>query len=270
MTRTNYFAIGLFAALFLTPGAFQARESEALDVPIGGILAWWGKATDIPHGFEVCDGTVVNTPKAVLRGPKPNLQDRFVRGARDHRSFVPQAFEGGGSDTITLGMNTGAHALTVAELPSHSHSMRSHSHTTPNHSHAIAPHDHGMDHVHQVDDHTHTDGVGNAANAGTPGGGGSVSVLTPNASGTTQGLATPPLRTQTPIHPTTFAAKRVTDANTAALGTANDGGGGATSTEPASNTGTIGSGAGHSHPIAAAAIDNRPAYLDVIFIIRVK
>jgi hypothetical protein len=265
------FASIAIAGLFSVAAPLQTPDSNALDVPIGAILIWWGRATDVPHGFEVCDGTVVSTKGAVLRGAKPNLQERFVRGTRDHRSFVPEAFAHGGDDALSLGGTTADHVLTLAELPAHAHPVASHSHTLPDHAHAIAPHTHGMDHIHQEQDHTHADGVGAAANVEPDTGGPpSASALTPDANGATQGASPTPLRTGGPIHRTTFASVTDTQANTAALSTANDGGGGSTSTLPAGNTGASGGGAGHSHALGSVRLDNRPAYLEVIFIIRVK
>jgi hypothetical protein len=74
--------------------------SPAGGVPTGGIIMWSGSIANIPSGFALCDGT----------SGTPDLTDRFVVGA-------------GGSE-YSVG-NTGGQKevqLTVAEMPSHTHS----------------------------------------------------------------------------------------------------------------------------------------------------
>jgi len=98
------------------------------EVPIGTILVWWGRAVDLPEGYEVCDGTPISTLGAVLRGRKPDLRNRFVRGTEDHRSFVPMAFAGGGlerveNETAMVQLSISDHTFTLAanQLPNHNH-----------------------------------------------------------------------------------------------------------------------------------------------------
>jgi len=72
---------------------FSAKNSEKLDsydwenppasplfVPVGGVIMWWGDKAAIPAGYEVCDGGVPTTPGALI-SDKPDLRDKFVKGA---------------------------------------------------------------------------------------------------------------------------------------------------------------------------------------------
>ena len=67
-------------------------------IPSGVIVMWSGSAGNIPVGWALCDG----------RNGTPNLQDRFIVGAGKNYSVGTT----GGQDKV---------ALTVSELPSHSH-----------------------------------------------------------------------------------------------------------------------------------------------------
>lgn len=108
-------------------------------VPVGGVIAWWGDVASIPDGFELCDGRVPTTSGAKLSGPKPDLLGRFPRGASATCRRV-SGLERGGTDEHAAGKTDG-HALAVAEMPSHDHSVRDPGHThginDPGHSHGI-------------------------------------------------------------------------------------------------------------------------------------
>ena len=193
MNRSPALFTGLFllgALSFLRPSSSQepAQVPSPVEVPIGGIILWWGRASEIPDGFEPCDGQSVTTRDAVLRGTKPNLQNKFPRGAADYRTFVPQAYAGGGSDTIVLDENSlklDAHKFTLKEtqLPAHDHEFGPLEHTGLfNHSHAIAAHSHGMDHLHNVADHTHG-GVPTASVNSVSVGAGALAAYLPRRSG---------------------------------------------------------------------------------------
>jgi microcystin-dependent protein len=118
-------------------------------VPSGGIIMWAGAATAIPAGWYLCDGTN-NTP---------DLQDQFIVGAG--KTYAAGAT--GGVASVTL---------TVANLPTHTHTL-----TDPGHTHTIADpgHNHGVvdpGHAHGVYDpgHSHSyqdqvaPGAGNTQN----------------------------------------------------------------------------------------------------------
>lgn len=75
----------------------SAGEAKA---PVGLISIWSGNFSSVPLGWSVCDGS----------NGTPNLRDRFIIGAGDSYSL-----------NSTGGVN--AVALTVENLPSHSHGL---------------------------------------------------------------------------------------------------------------------------------------------------
>ena len=83
----------------------QAEVTSAIaagGVPSGIISMWHGAASAIPSGWVICDGN----------NSTPNLTDKFIKSAA-------AAGATGGSAT------TGAHTLSIAQMPSHNHSMGS-------------------------------------------------------------------------------------------------------------------------------------------------
>jgi len=84
-------------------------------VPRGVIVMWSGSIADIPLGWALCDGT----------NSTPDLRDRFVIGARQDDGVAKTNLTGsltqsGGATTMT-GVS-GSHALTISEMPAHTHS----------------------------------------------------------------------------------------------------------------------------------------------------
>ena len=82
----------------------------AVDVtPFGGIIAYYGDLGNIPTGWSLCDGT---------------------NGTPDMRAAFPVGVGGaytlggtGGTSNITYPAATNGHALTIAEMPAHSHTV---------------------------------------------------------------------------------------------------------------------------------------------------
>ena len=81
--------------------AFTSVDTTSTAFPAGIIALWSGSSASIPGGWTLCDGS----------SSTPDLRDRFVVGATS--SYAVDAT--GGSTT------SGAHTLTTAEIPAHTH-----------------------------------------------------------------------------------------------------------------------------------------------------
>lgn len=85
--------------------------------PAGAIVLWSGAIADIPTGWVLCDGA----------NSTPDLRNRFVVGAGDAYTVAAT----GGAQNVTgttdvkgnhsHGGATASHALTIAQMPAHSH-----------------------------------------------------------------------------------------------------------------------------------------------------
>lgn len=92
-------------------------------VPVGGIIMWSGAVANIPAGWALCNGQVVNG------NTTPNLLDRFIIGAGS-ATYNPGS-TGGSSTTTPTGTisNTAITptgtvsdtTLTTAQIPAHTH-----------------------------------------------------------------------------------------------------------------------------------------------------
>ena len=82
-------------------------------LPSGAIIMWSGKIADIPLGWALCNG---------LNGT-PDLRDRFIVGARQDDAGVAKTNVSG---SLTLNGGEAYHKLTIAEMPSHTHSESGH------------------------------------------------------------------------------------------------------------------------------------------------
>jgi hypothetical protein len=82
------------------------------------IVIWSGSAASIPAGWALCDGT----------NGTPNLRDRFVVGAGS--TYAVGATGGAASGTTSAagahshGGTTGSTALTIDQIPSHTHGIQ--------------------------------------------------------------------------------------------------------------------------------------------------
>lgn len=107
-------------ALNSLPADFQLVLAQIIAnlVPVGAVIAWAGTVASIPAGWALCNGQTV-----AGYGVTPNLTDRFLVGAGN--GYNPGDTGGAVTKTTTSdGAHTPviqAHALTTAELPSHSH-----------------------------------------------------------------------------------------------------------------------------------------------------
>jgi microcystin-dependent protein len=78
---------------------------------------WSGAIGSIPAGWVLCNGsgTLSNG------NPVPDFRDRFIVGAGS--TYSVGATGGSNTHTHTVAVTVNDHALTVAELPSHSHGV---------------------------------------------------------------------------------------------------------------------------------------------------
>ena len=90
-------------------------------VPKGGIIMWSGAVASIPQGWALCDGT----------NGTPDLKDRFVVGA-------------GSGYAVGATGGEATHVLTIAEMPSHTHTQNSHTHIQDAHTHIQNAHRHNQ------------------------------------------------------------------------------------------------------------------------------
>jgi hypothetical protein len=81
------------------PAISGASLTGISGIPSGVILMWSGASSAIPSGWNLCDGN----------NGTPNLTGKFIKSATT----------AGGTGGST---STGAHTLTVAEMPGHNHS----------------------------------------------------------------------------------------------------------------------------------------------------
>lgn len=87
------------------------------EIASGVIVAWSGSIDSIPFGWVLCDG---------LNGT-PDLRDKFIVGSRQDEVGVSKTNlqgileKSGGRVSHDHGSETGAHVLTIEEMPAHHH-----------------------------------------------------------------------------------------------------------------------------------------------------
>lgn len=81
----------------------------------GMVCIWSGTSLTIPTGYVLCDGTAGT----------PDLRDKFIVGAGGALPTTGGSMSGvsGAAGAHSHGGATGAHVLTIPELPSHTHGM---------------------------------------------------------------------------------------------------------------------------------------------------
>jgi len=93
--------------------------------PIGAVIAFWGSRKDVDtlEFYSLCDGEVIEDRDSPLFNLlKPDLRNRFVMGYDGDLDLAQPPVVGGENTTPAQPPGlTGAHVLTLAEIPSHSH-----------------------------------------------------------------------------------------------------------------------------------------------------
>ena len=220
-------------------------------MPAGAIIMWGGSTT-APGGYLLCNGSAVSrTTYAALFAAigtihgagdgsttfnLPDLLDRFVVGAGASYGVAGQ----GGSAVQTTTVSVAAHALTVDELPAHSHGVND-----PGHGHGVS--DPGHDHAVSDPGHTH------ALNANVDNNG-------PYVAG--RAFGTDPGNLEI-VNASTGGAATGVGVNGAATGIGVDGAATGISLQ---NTG---SGDAHAHGASAVNTTNLPPFYALCFLVKV-
>ena len=118
--------------------------------PIGAVMMW--PTNTAPNKYLICDGSAVSrttyaklfsiigttfgTGDGSTTFNLPNMKDKFVMGTSSNAALAST----GGAATVTL---------TVAQMPSHTHTQNSHNHTQNSHNHTQ------NGHTHTLNGHTH-------------------------------------------------------------------------------------------------------------------
>ena len=93
----------------------------------GEVRMWWGDRVNIPIGWEICDGEEVRTDGAVISGIKPDLVNRFPKGATIERTRLEDLVangKGGQNNMPALKISSLAGAKTK-ENGDHKHDIHS-------------------------------------------------------------------------------------------------------------------------------------------------
>lgn len=122
--------VGGFAAILFTSGlgtaaddAKKACASCETGVHVGTVMMWWGSRDSVPAGWEICDGQAPTTANATLTGDKPNLTDRFPKGALPSRKTISDLTSAtGGSNHMPALKIAKLDGLKILEDGAHTHS----------------------------------------------------------------------------------------------------------------------------------------------------
>ena len=99
----------LDAAVTVTPAEINLLAGGTNLFKAGMIILWSGSFATVPTGWKLCDGTAGT----------PNLMDRFIVGAGNSYAVGST----GGSLNHTHTVSIGGTALTVAQIPPHTHDI---------------------------------------------------------------------------------------------------------------------------------------------------
>lgn len=106
-------------AVTLTDEQINATAAEGALVPVGVIMMWSGTIATIPAGFKLCNGVgTISNGSAV-----PNLVSRFIIGSGTTSGGTYDVGDTGGSSNIVVSGSTAGHALTLSQIPAHSHTV---------------------------------------------------------------------------------------------------------------------------------------------------
>lgn len=225
----------------IADSAVTAAKIDPNFLPVGSVIMW-GRSDQLPAGgWEVMDGrpwaSITNT-MGFNTGNIPDMRNTFPLGA---------ATTGTGTDTGSppaIGQQGSSHTVDLT----HVHTAPAHTHSVPDHTHSISA----------VAGHTHQflDDNGNPHHAR------SRTVGLPTSDGFRQALFVPGLQA------TDTGAGSSVQGPLDTQGSHNHGG--ATGGASGLNTGSAGAVETDGPDPSLAAVDNRPRYTGLIFIMRVR
>lgn len=121
-------------------------------LPIGSVIMWYGKKTEVPYGWAVCDGsevfTILNGVTTTTKIKTPDLTNKFAVGAADDKlSSINGSFEGPGS-TVSTSTTSTQGGTADAIIPAHGHLASFTGDQMPVHGHTV-----------NETEHNHTDNI---------------------------------------------------------------------------------------------------------------
>lgn len=114
------------------------NEKLSNGIPVGGIIMFSGSTSNIATGWALCDGGTYAAMDGSGNVTVPDLRDKFIVGAGNTYAV---AATGGATSAPATSLTVGGTALTVDELPSHTHTLTDEGHThaitDPKHAHTV-------------------------------------------------------------------------------------------------------------------------------------
>lgn len=126
----------------VTQAALNALSTSiaSAGVPTGAINIWYGSSASVPAGWHICDGSTVAKSDGSGNITCPDLRDKIVLGAG---TVAQGALSGAATQTATTsaagshahstvagqgghthtGVTVGGHALSLSEIPAHTHTV---------------------------------------------------------------------------------------------------------------------------------------------------
>jgi hypothetical protein len=245
----------------LQDGAVGLSKLDPSVVPIGTVISWYRPTPSVPipaGGWEVCDGrpwSDITNAWGQVTGTIPDLRGKFILGAGltnigPDPTKYPDIGQLGGSHTKNL---------------THSHVVNSHSHGVPTHNHSITS---DGDHTHAISiDGLHNHSMHSRLNALLQG----IEVYSWDSSDN-------PIRRQNNLQSLYVAGFNNSSSDDVVPSTGSHSHGGATGSAGGhSHGGTTGSWTGSTDSQApgtsdalSSMVDIRPAYVGLIYLMRVR